>query len=201
LWTLKKVSKCKFCRKPASNRFGLHTFCDTDCAYQFAIAAKEKAAAKKKKEFNAETRRRKVALKSDTEWKNEAQDLFNKMRRLEELLWFKERDIEPYCISCQLPLGNDQWCCGHFKTRKARSDLAFDRRNTFLQHNVQCNKHLSGDIAGYKIGLAFRFGEDEAKQIIEYCEVRQETPRRTVDDWQSMKKEFRREIKRLQSLL
>jgi hypothetical protein len=195
------VTKCKACRKPASKRFGLHTFCDTECAYRFTIAAKEKSAAKKAREYNAETRRRKVALKSDADWKNEAQDLFNKMRRLEELLWFKERGIEPYCISCQLPLGEDQWCCGHLKTRKARSDLAFDRKNTFLQHNVRCNKHLSGDVTGYKIGLALRFGEDEARRIIEYCEVRQVTPKRTAEDWQAMKKEISAEIRRLQKLL
>ncbi len=195
------MTKCPICKAPATQKFGLKLFCGFEHAAQWAKAQADKSKSKKQKEFNAETRRRKVALKSDTEWKNEAQDLFNKMRRLEEILWFKERGIEPYCISCQLPLGNDQWCCGHFKTRKARSDLSFDRRNTFLQHNVRCNKNLSGDIAGYKIGLAFRFGDEEAKQIIEYCEVRKETPKRTADDWQAMKKEFSAEIRRLQSLL
>jgi hypothetical protein len=73
--------------------------------------------------------------------------------------------------------------------------------NTFLQHNVRCNKHLSGDIEGYKRGLAIRFGDDEANRIIEYCEVRQETPKRTAEDWQAMKKQFSAEIRRLQKLL
>jgi len=195
------VTKCPVCKQPAELRINLKLFCSFDCAAKWGQSQAEKVKAKKQKEFNAETRRRKLAIKSDTDWKNETQDLFNKMRRLEELLWFKERGIEPYCISCQLPLGNDQWCCGHFKTRKARPDLAFDRRNTYLQHNVNCNKHLSGDIAGYKDGLAFRFGDEEARQIIEYCEVRQETPKRTPEEWMAMKKEYSAEIRRLQALL
>lgn len=192
------MTRCPICKQPAELRINLKLFCSIDCAVKWSKAQAEKDRAKKQKEFNAETRRRKLAIKSDTAWKNEAQDLFNKMRRLEELLWFKERGIEPYCISCQLPLGNDQWCCGHFKTRKARSDLAFDRKNTYLQHNVNCNKHLSGDIAGYKAGLVFRFGEEHARQIIEYCEVRKETPKRTPEEWQAMKKEYNAEIRRLQ---
>jgi len=195
------MTKCPICRQPATQKFGLKLFCGFEHAAEWAKRAQDKARAKKQKEFNAETRRLKNEVKKDSEWRNEAQDLFNKMRRLEEFLWFKERGIEPYCISCQLPLGNDQWCCGHFKTRKARSDLSFDRMNTYLQHNVQCNKHLSADIEGYKRGLAIRFGDDEAKRIIEYCEVRQETPKRTAEDWQAMKKQFSAEIRRLQKLL
>lgn len=195
------MALCPICKVKATQKFGLKLFCGFEHAAEWAKAQAEKSKAKKKKEFNAETRRMKNAVKKDSEWRNEVQDLFNKMRRLEELIWFKERGIEPYCISCQSPLGNDQWACGHFKTRKARSDLAFDRMNTFLQHNVRCNKHLSGDIEGYKEGLAIRFGVDEAKRIVEYCEVRQETPKRTAEDWQAMKKQFSAEIRRLQKLL
>lgn len=123
------------------------------------------------------------------------------MRRLEELLWFKERRIEPYCTSCQKPLGNDVWACGHYKTRGARSDLAFDRMNSFLQHNFSCNMHKSGDPEGMKIGLSMRFGEEEAKRIIDYCEVRQETPKRSYEDWGAMRKEFNAEARRLAKLL
>lgn len=192
---------CPTCKAPATLRINLKLFCSIDCAVSWSKLQADKSKAKKQKEFNAETRQRKQKLKTGAEWKSEAQALFNKMRRLEELLWFKERGIEPYCISCQLPLGNDQWCCGHFKTRKARPDLSFDKNNTFLQHNHRCNQQLSGDIEGYKIGLAFRFGEAKAREVIEYCEAEKKTPKRSADDWQQMKKEFSAEIRRLQRLL
>jgi len=192
---------CPICRQPATQRFGLKLFCGFEHAAEWAKRAQDKARAKKQAESRRQDREKLKSLKTNSEHASECQQLFNKMRRLEELLWFKERGIEPYCISCQLPLGNDQWACGHFKTRKARSDLAFDRLNTFLQHNVRCNKHLSGDIEGYKRGLAIRFGDGEANRIIEYCEVRQDTQKRTAEDWQAMKKQFSAEIRRLKKLL
>ena len=190
------MKPCKRCKEPYEQYNTLQTVC-VPCA----IIAGRKIIKREKnivaKAQRQELRARKDAIKTTARWASETQDIFNKMRRLEELVWFAERGIEPYCISCQQPLGNDQWCCGHFKTRKARSDLAFDRKNTYLQHNVRCNQHLSADIEGYKYGLAYRFGEEEAKSIIDYCEVHQKTPKRTPDDWKAMKKEFNAEIRRL----
>ena len=176
-------------------------FCSIRCAYKHARKLQEKAKVAKEVKANRVHRERKQAIKTNRQWASEAQQVFNKMRRLEELIWFKDRGIEPYCISCQKPLGNDQWACGHYKTRGARSDIAFDRLNTFLQHNVACNMHKSGDVKGYELGLAIRFGDDEAKRIIEYCEVRQVEPKRTAEDWQEMKRGFNAEIRRLQKLL
>jgi hypothetical protein len=193
------LAKCK-----CGNEYEKFTSLQTVC-YQCAI---EKGRKLIKKEQNTiakiarkEMRCRKEQVKSSRKWASETQDIFNKMRRLEELLWFKERGLEPYCISCQKPLGNDQWCNGHFKTRKARPDLAFDRRNSYLQHNMRCNQQLSGDIENYKLGLVYRFGYDEAKEIMEYCEVHQKTPKRTPDDWKAMKKEYRARIRELEKRL
>jgi len=135
------------------------------------------------------------------------QPVFNKMRVLEELLWFKERNLEPLCISCQKPIGGDRWSCGHFKTVGGNGHLAYDRKNTYLQHLVRCNKHLSGDIGGahtgigYIKGLAIRFGQGEADKIIAHCESSKGwVPR----DWQEIKErrlEWRKEIKRLSEIL
>ena len=189
-----RKKKCKVCNEVFQPERQMQPCCSIKCAIL-------KVQIDKKAKFDKETRLKKEAIKPQSKWRSEAQALFNKMRRLEELLWFKERGIEPYCISCQKPLGSDQWCNGHFKTRGARPDLAFDKMNSYLQHNVRCNMALSGDIEGYKKGLVIRFGELEAENIINYCEIVQDTPKRTVDDWKKMKKEFRAEIKRLQSLL
>lgn len=195
------ATKCKHCKKPASAKFGLNYFCDTECAYNHARAAQAKKASKESSERRKRDRERLVQLKRPSEHSSEAQKLFNKMRRLECLLWFKERGIEPVCISCQKPLGDDQWACGHYKTRGARKDLAFERLNTHLQHNFHCNKNKSGDIEGQKIGYVMIYGAEEAESILADLEVRREISKRTPDEWQAMKKEFRGKIKLLQSLL
>lgn len=194
-------AKCPICKQPATQRFGLKLFCGFEHAAEWGQMQAQKNKAKKQKEQRKSDRERKQRLKTQSEWKSEVQDVFNKMRRLEELLWFKQRGMEPFCISCQKPLGNDVWACGHYKTRGARSDIALDRNNTFLQHNFQCNSNKSGDVEGIKIGLAVRFGDDEAKRIVDYCEVVQSTPKRTAEEWQALKKEFNAEIRRLQKLL
>jgi len=195
------MPKCRYCREPATLKIQMSSYCSFECAVKQARKLQEAKHKRQQAEFKRETKRRKDKIKTNAQWAAEVQIVFNKMRRLEELLWFKERCIEPYCISCQQALGNDQWCNGHFKTRGARPDLAFDKSNSHLQHNRRCNQALSGDIAGYKIGLAMRFGDEEARRIIEYCEVRQEVPRRTAEDWRQFKKELSAEIRRLQALL
>lgn len=195
------ASKCKFCKQPATQKFGLNYFCNSECAYNQIRAIQAKKASKDASEQRKADRERLAKLKRPSEHASEAQELFNKMRRLECLLWFKERNLEPVCISCQKPLGGDVWACGHYKTRGARKDLAFERLNTGLQHNFSCNKNKSGDVEGQKIGYAMIYGQAEAERILADLEVRREIPKRTPEDWQAMKKEFRAEIRRLQSLL
>ena len=193
--------KCKFCKQPATQRFGLNYFCNGECAYNQIRALQSKKASKDASEQRKADRVRLVKLKRPSEHASEAQELFNKIRRLECLLWFKERNLEPVCISCQKPLGGDVWACGHYKTRGARKDLAFERLNTHLQHNFSCNKNKSGDVEGQKIGYAMIYGQAEAERILADLEVRREMPKRTPEDWQAMKKEFRAKIRRLEKLL
>ena len=107
------------------------------------------------------------------------QPVFNRMRVREELLWFRDRGIEPYCISCQRT--KMDWSCGHLKTTSAQSAVRYDPMNTFLQCLWRCNKNLSGNIngdktsIGYKAGLLLRFGDVEGQRIIDYCDTHTET--------------------------
>jgi hypothetical protein len=197
------TAKCKLCKAPATLKAGLFNFCSVDCAYEYSKLARQEAQAKKQKEQKKQhvAKKKKIAIDDREKQKNLTQDAFNKMRRLEELIWFKERGIEPYCISCQKPIGNDVWACGHYKTRAARSDLAFDRMNTYLQHNVACNKHKSGDVKGMGRGFFIRFGEVEAKRIIEHCASERRQDKRTGADFFAMRKEFNAEIRRMQKIL
>jgi ribosomal protein L44E len=180
------VSKCKFCRKPASNRFGLHTFCDTECAYQFAIAAKEKLAAKKQKEFNAETRRRKVALKSRGDWLKDLQVVFNRFIRL--------RDDNLPCVSCGR-FHEGQWHAGHYLSVGAHPELRFEPLNVWRQC-MPCNAHLSGNQVNYRIELINRIGLDK----VEWLEGKHEPLKLTIDEIKILIAEYKSKIKQLESL-
>lgn len=195
------MTKCPVCRQPATERFGLKLFCGFEHAAQWAKAQQDKRKAKEKTEARRKDREKLKSLKTQKEWASEVQQAFNKMRRLEELLWFKQQGLDPICISCQKPLGNDVWACGHYKTRGARSDLAFERLNTHLQHNFGCNSNKSGDVDGQKIGYALRYGKEQAERILADLDVRREVKKRTPEEWEAMKKEYNFEIRRLQALL
>jgi Cdc6-like AAA superfamily ATPase len=133
------------------------------------------------------------------------QAVFNKMRKLEEFLWFLEKGVEPYCISCGKT--DMDWCCGHFKTVGAQSVLRFDRINTYLQCNRYCNMALSGNIGGnkttvgYRAGLVIRFGELEGGKIISYCEEKTAPIKITGPELIDMRKGFNIKIKELKERL
>lgn len=192
---------CPICRQPATQKVNLRLFCSIEHAAEWGQMQAQKNKAKKQKEQRRKDKARLEEIKKPSEHASEAQDLFNKMRRLEELLWFKQQGLEPICISCQKPLGGDIWACGHNKTRGARKDLAFERLNTHLQHNFGCNSNKSGDVEGQSIGYALRYGKEEAERILADLEIRREIPKRTHDEWNAMKKEYRAEIRRLEKLL
>jgi len=175
--------------------------CAIDYSRQKAQKTIKRKKAVKEKESRAKSRADKNKVKSYSAKMSELQDVFNELRRYEEFLWFHERGLEPYCISCLKPLGNDQWCCGHFRTVGARSDLRFDKRNTYLQHNVRCNRHLSGDVENYKKGLAHRFGEDEAKEIISYTSIRQEVKKISDEEIRELKKQWRTKVREIKKTL
>jgi len=131
------------------------------------------------------------------------QRVFNKLRILEEKLWFKERDIIPYCISCRAT--HLQFCCGHYSSRGAYSEHAYSRFNTYLQCNYKCNSvksaNKSGDKVskGYDQGLIERFGEAKAKVIMELCK-QSFVKKWTCEELILMRKEFNAEIRRLAAL-
>ena len=178
------------------------------CSYDLAIKwANEQTSKRIKRESNkvkqARTNDIKVNKKAVTElnrktlsWQHkQTQKVFNKLRRLQEFKWFSDRGLEPVCISCQKTLGNDQWCNGHFKTVGSNGRLRYDFKNSYLQHNHNCNKHKSGDIDGFKKGLLARFGEVESKKIIDYCETNNSPIKRTWQEIEELRIEFNKQIK------
>jgi hypothetical protein len=212
--------RCRECKvyQPAETmvKHPIGVFCDTGCVIAFTQKTQERDRAKKeakaKREQQAQKKTNCKALKDlnrrSVSWQHkQTQKAFNRMRVLQELLWFQERGQEPACISCGKPLGGDQWCCGHFKTVGAQGGLRYDPLNTNLQHNRNCNQGLSGDIYGtknthgYIQGLKNRFGEDEGQRIIDHCESSAESVKWEWEQLEDMRKRFNAEMRRVETLL
>jgi len=175
-------------------------FKDYDAMAKFGLEKSRKDNAKKAKEEHKKLKR-KVNINDTRKQHKLTQPRFNRMRVLQELKWFSDRGLEPTCISCQKPLGNDQWCCGHFKTSGGNSRLTYDPKNTYLQHNKNCNMSKSGDIEGYKIGLFLRFGDEEGFDIIKYCEENRHPKKWTGIELEEIRLNCNAEIRKLEKEL
>lgn len=203
--------RCKHCKtlrqKEEMITINMSRFCDRQCAIDYALDKKvqQRANAKIKKAERKEHNKKKFEVRSITKDHDLTQRAFNKMRVLEEKLWFAERGREPECISCGKK--NMDWCCGHHKTVKAQGNLRYDRKNTALQCNKYCNKSLSGNIEGnkhtrgYKKGLIERYGEKEGLEIIEYCETHTEVKKWTKEELKELRKDFSAKARELQLIL
>lgn len=192
------MPRCKICRDKFEARYFLQKAClNPACLAEWSKLDREKKADEKFKV------RKKEYKESDVNHQHDlTQVVFNKMRVLEEKLWFKLFGLEPECISCKKK--NMDWCCGHFKTRGSQKNLAYDRVNTYLQCNRYCNKGLSGNIngnkttRGYLVGLSERFGDKKAKEIIDYCETNTQVKKWTGAELKLMRKGFNAEIRKLE---
>lgn len=197
--------RCPYCRKyfPSEKmtRFGSMLFCCFEHAVQYANKPSTKDKGRKLERKENKERKRELDRNSIPWQLKQTQIAFNKMRVLEEIKWFNDRGLDPTCISCGK--SNMDWCCGHFKTRGSQSNLRFDRKNTFLQCNRYCNMGLSGNIEGnkntrgYKQGLIDRFGEEEAKSILDYCESNTIPVKWTREMLETMRAEFNKRAREL----
>jgi len=201
-----KQKRCPCCKEMYTpKRYGLRLTrcCDKlECRLEYAQLARAKEAEKdarsRKKEFYRNDRSHQLSL---------CQDVFNKLRRLQELKWFADRGLQPTCISCGNTLGGDVWCAGHFKTRGAQSGLRFDPLNVYLQHNRRCNSDLSGDIYGTKTthgylqGLRNRFGDESAQEIIDYCETNTGVKKWSCEELIDMRADWNKQIRELEKEL
>lgn len=191
------MSRCKVCRTRYEAKYFLQKTCfDPACLAQWSKSDKGGTTKKAKAIEDKENKKAVLELnRKSLKWQHDkTQPVFNKLRRLQEFKWFNDRGLEPTCISCGKEIGNDQWCNGHFKTVGSNSRLRYDFKNSYLQHNHQCNKQKSGDIDGYKKGLVNRFG-DEARSIIDYCETNNSPIKYTWQELEELRKEFNKQIK------
>ncbi len=211
--------RCKSCREyfpfEDMQMYPIGAVCGSECLTTLINEGYEKnrlAAAKQaQKIINKQVRidnkvhaeRKKKFNDNDLKWQHKVtQSSFNKLRKLQEIIWFEDRGLEPECISCGKT--NMDWCCGHLKTVGSSGSLRYSENNTKLQCNRYCNMGLSGNIngnkttRGYLQGLIDRFGSVEAKRITD--SLTDEVKKWTCVELIIMRKEFNVEIRRLEAL-
>lgn len=205
-----KPKPCRWCKESFIPTSSMQVCCKPfPCALEYGRNKQSIKAKRPKSSGNKPQSKSVRELNRETlSWQHkQTQKSFNKMRVLEELLWFKERNMEPECISCGRGIGNDHWCCGHFKTVGSNGLLRYDRKNTYLQHNVRCNQALSGDIYGTKTtrgyiqGIKDRFGDKEGQAIIDYCDLSNEVKNWTCEELEDMRKQLNQQIRVLMGRL
>jgi len=124
-----------------------------------ALRAEKKRQREEEKAGRQRRREKRVALKTKTQWKSEAQTAFNRYVRL--------RDAGKPCISCgRLPAQKygGTMDCGHYRTRGAAAHLAFNLHNTAAQC-VQCNRDRSGAQKAFEQGLIERIGPEKVEAL------------------------------------
>lgn len=179
------ASKCKFCKQPATQRFGLNYFCNPDCAYNHARALQSKKASKDASEQRKRDRERLKHLKTRSEWLRELQAVFNKFIRL--------RDKGLPCISCGHPDdGSRQRHASHYKSVGGNPALRFDSNNCFSSCSI-CNNYLSGNLVPYRVELIKRIGLAEVERL----EGPQEPLKLTIPEIQELIKTYKQKCKEL----
>jgi len=135
-----RPKKCKVCKASfVPQRMG-QKVCGPGCAVQHARVQRLKVERR-------QHLKRKRELKTKSELMREAQQAFN--------AYVRERDRHRGCISCGI--GHGQFHAGHYRTRAAAPQLAFNTFNVFKQC-AQCNHSKSGNIVPFRLALVERIG-------------------------------------------
>lgn len=179
-----KKKKCKVCRSEFEPTKPMAVVCSMDCAISLGNLKKAKRERAKASQERKEKKEKLEKRKTRQEWEREAQSEFNKYIRL--------RDINMACISCGRH-HQGQYHAGHYLSRGARPELAFDEDNCHKQCSV-CNYHLSGNAVLYRIGLLKKIGLERVERLECYVGI----AKRSIDDLRAIKAHYRAKWKELE---
>lgn len=171
-----KHKKCRVCKELYTPRNSLQATCSPVCEW---VRHRDIAAEESRKDA-ARTRAERRALMTYGDHAQETQDACN---------WYvRERDYFDPCISCGTEKPNIQYAAGHYRSVGACPELRFELLNIHKQCNANCNKARSGNSIEYRIRLVKKIGQE----AVDWLEGPHEARHYTIEDLNSMKKEFRR---------
>lgn len=165
--------RCKNCRKqvPLNDAYivNINAFCDLDCCVEWSKSDRARKDAEKLEK--RDLRSRKEALKTLSDWRDDAQKSVNAYIRI--------RDRDKLCVSCQKPFKSSFNVGGHFDAGHyiPRGSGANGRGNAlrYLTTNIhgqckQCNNYLRGNYSEFRKGLIGRIGLDAVIELEEWNE-------------------------------
>lgn len=174
-----KLKKCKQCGNLFTPTYSTtQVICGYNCAITYGLAKKVE---KDKKDWAKEKKERKEALMNHSDWLKIFQVIFNEFIRL--------RDKGLKCISCPNKNPSD---AGHYKSRGANPELAFNEFNTNLQCR-KCNGYWGGNIIEYRKGLIEKYG----LEITEWLEGPHEVNKLSIPEIKNKIQEYKQKIKEL----
>ncbi len=178
-----RIKKCKACARAfQQNRIGQQV-CGQTCAYTLVTRTRERSERK-------DIAKRKVAIKTRSDWMKEAQVAFN--------AYIRERDKDKPCICCGKPLQADAvgggFDCGHYRSVGSAPHLRFMELNAHGQ-TKQCNRYGAGRAVDYRLGLIKRIG----LQLVEILEGDNLPAKWTIEDLQAIKAKYKLKLKELKA--
>lgn len=144
---------CNVCGKAFRRVNSLHVVCGFKCA--------NKVPALNRRLERQETKRRKEAIKTRSQWMLEAQAAVNKWARLRDVLAGRG------CVSCGEPYRGaygGAFDAGHYRSVGSAPHLRMYLPQIALQC-VRCNRHLGGNAVEFRRGLVARIGLDAVEAI------------------------------------
>lgn len=177
--------RCKHCKEVFKPKyFNQKYHLDRDeCIRAMVEENNAKKAKSEAKEWVKEKKERKEALMSHSEWLKILQAVFN--------TYIRERDKGNSCISCSNKTPSD---AGHYKSRGANPELAFNEFNTNLQCR-KCNGYWGGAIIEYRKGLIKKYGIE----IVEWLEGPHDATKLSVPEIKEKIQEYKEKIKQLKN--
>jgi hypothetical protein len=175
------MPRCKNCKDKFEPKKFLQKYCleKDECVTAFLSDLKSK----KDKEQRRDTKKRREALKTTSDYMKELQVIFNK--------WIRLRDKGLNCISCQKPAKKEN--AGHYRSVGGNPELRFEPLNNNLQCEY-CNTYLHGNLIDYRINLIKKIGIEK----VEWLEGKHEPKKYTIDELKGLKVMYKLKIKQLE---
>lgn len=180
--TTPRRRKCAVCTEPFKPQRMGQKVCGPACAQVQGRRETEK-------QDRQETRERRQALKTRSDWLKEAQAMFN--------AFIRARDAHLPCICCgrtseKQYLTGSNWDCGHYRSTGSAPHLRFNEDNAHRQLTV-CNRHGAGRAVDYRMGLIARIGLERVEAL-----ESDQTPRHySIDDLKAIKATYAAKLRAL----
>lgn len=175
------IAECSQCSRPFMRRSTLHRVCSPLCAVR-SVRAQKKAE-------RADTKRRKEAAKTRSQWLKEAQAVVNRYVRL--------RDAKLGCVSCDKPATwGGQWHASHFRSVGAASAVRFNLWNIHKACSI-CNNWKSGNLSEYEPRLRERIGAEK----VDWLRTQNQLADFQIEYLKRLKVVFAKRVKRMEKKL